>query len=62
MRSRWRKLADIFRENGVFTEADIVGTDALDIPFGDEDGKPKDARALHKKRAVVMNSVVCVQQ
>lgn len=59
MRSRWRKLADIFRENGVLTEADM---DALDIPFGDEDGKPKDARALHKQRAVVMNSVVCVQQ
>lgn len=42
MRSRWRNLADIFREKGVLTKEDMNN---LDIPFGGDDGKPKDARA-----------------
>lgn len=59
LRARWRPLAEIFRRNGVLTEEDM---DNLNVPFGNHDGKTKDARALHKQRAVLMNSTNCVQQ
>jgi hypothetical protein len=36
--------------------------DIHDIPFGDDGGKPKNERALHNQRAVVMNSGSCIAQ
>jgi hypothetical protein len=61
MRNKWEALANIFRTKGVLTEEDM---NVNDIPFADFDlgNKPKDARALHKQRAVVMNSQICIQQ
>lgn len=54
-------MADIFRERGVITEAEM---DDLGIPDYSEDRRktPKDERNLSQQRAVVMNSTECVRQ
>jgi len=55
-------MVAIMRARGTVTEAEM---DALNIPSVnhlDADQKPKDQRALHKQRAVIMNTVDCISK
>jgi len=62
MKLQFPGMVDIMRRNGTITEAEM---DAVNIPsfnFADSDKKPKDQRALHKQRAVVMNMDDCISK
>lgn len=55
-------MVEIFRTTGKVTEAQM---DAVGIPSVDAEStnsKPKDERALHQRRSVIMNSVDCIAQ
>ena len=61
MQDKVGTLADIFRERGVLTEADMDEHEIIDLT---EDSRktPKDQRVLHQQRAVLMNSEECILQ
>jgi hypothetical protein len=62
MREHFQHFVSVMREHGKITEAEM---DAKGIPNynnDDHDNKPKDQRALHKQRAVVMNAQETVAQ
>ena len=54
-------LANIFRERGVLTEADMDEFNIIDMSE-DTRRTPKDERVLHQQRAVLMNSAECTRQ
>ena len=54
------QMVQLMRQNGTVTESEM---DALSIPSVnhlDSHRKPKDERALHKQRAVIMNKEDCI--
>lgn len=62
LRANFPYFVEIMRARGRITEAEM---DARDIPsFAEFDSNktPKDQRALHKQRAVIMNSEECIAQ
>ncbi len=61
MQDKVGTLADIFRQRGVLTEADMDENGIVDLT---EDSRktPKDLRVLHQQRAVLMNSEECILQ
>lgn len=60
LEAEWDHMAAIYRQKGVLTEEDMSMANivSLDLTRG---SKPKDERAIHQQRAVVVNSPRCVQ-
>eukprot|EP01033_Poteriospumella_lacustris_P010239 gene10239-7282_t len=61
MKDNVENLANVFRERGVLTEADMDEFNIIDMSE-DTRRTPKDERVLHQQRAVLMNSAECTRQ
>lgn len=59
MKEKQGDLVTIFRTNGILTEADMDAAGIASV--NNTTSTPKDERALHKQRAVIMNSAECVR-
>ena len=55
-------MVEIFRSTGKVTEAQMDAAGIPSVNSQSTNSKPKDERAMHQQRSVIMNSVDCIAQ
>ena len=55
-------MVEIFRSTGKVTEAQMDAAGIYSVNSESTNSKPKNERAMHQQRSVIMNSVDCIAQ